>query len=760
MIYFLAFLSGSAVFPLLKYFPYTIALACTAAVVCFLRKRQYAVVVLLALGLCYPGLRGAPPDEPLLRSGNMTVSGYFRTPPVKLMGGYSQEFQLSRSGERLDVLSGREFETGREHKLRLRVMSPVERKNPGASRPEQYAVLGHVRGTGGIYGSVSVFFNRLRERLNRQISERFEPETAALVMAVTTGPRAGMDYGLKEAFRASGLAHLLSISGTHFGLLFLLMFGALRTALKHLPVWTLQRLTVYLTPSQAAALICVPFLLLYLGISGARVPTVRSFIMISLFLFGLLAGRKGDWLNFLVFAALALVLLSPAVLSSISFQLSFLAVLFIGFFLGGRNSKKDDDDIGEEAPAKPSVLRYPWKVLMVTLSATAGIAPLVVYYFHYFSVVSPAANMVVTPLVCMVFVPLSVAGSFLYLLTGSFPLESVTGWVAGASIYLVKAFSLAPYSSVSVPAPPVAALLFYYFGFLFYFISRNEKFLAVPVLSVLVPLALFAVSDRTLGVTFLDARNGDASVVELPDGKVIVVDTGRHGREVRSYLRHQGISSIDVLVLTHAHDDHAGGAAGLVRDFGVKEIWDNGRLLYPGGFPGGPVRRGLKRGDVIEGEGYTISVLHPYEGFYTGRGGSGTAINNDSLVLRVQGRARSFLFAGDIGAEAMEDILHLGRHIKSDVLKIPHHGRRSAALYAFIRAVSPEVAVVSAATPHGGGVRSMAARVLSSDSDGAVLIKEGSDGLRVKTFVSDVELKKTLRFKEELSNIKKLFVAW
>ncbi len=760
MIYFLAFLSGSAVFPLLKYFPYTIALACTAAVVCFLRKRQYAVVVLLALGLCYPGLRGAPPDEPLLRSGNMAVSGYFRTPPVKLRGGYSQEFRLSGSGERLDVLSGREFETGREHKLRLRVMSPAERKNPGAFRGDQYALLWHVRNTGDLYDSIPVFFNRLRERLNRQISERFEPETASLIMAVTTGHRA-MDYKLKEAFRASGLAHLLSISGTHFGLVFLLLFGFFRTAIKYMPVRLLQRLTVYLTPSQAAALICVPFLLLYLGISGARVPAVRSFIMISLFLFGLLAGRKGDWLKLLVLAALVLVILSPAVITSVSFQLSFLAVLFIGFFLGGRNSKKDDDDIGEEAPAKPSVLRYPCKVLVVTLSATAGIAPLVVYYFHYFSLVSPAANLIVTPLVCMVLVPLSVAGSFLYLLTGSFPLESVTGWVAGALIYLVKAFSLVPYSSVSVPAPPSAVLLFYYLGFLFYFISRNKKFIAVPVLSVLVPLVVFAASDRTLGVTFLDTRHGAASVVELPDGKVIVVDTGRNGREVRGYLRHQGIGSIDAMVLPHAHDDHAGGAAGLVRDFGVKEIWDNGKLLYPEGFPGGPVRRGLKRGDVIEGEGYTISVLHPYEGFYTGRGGSGTAINNDSLVLRVQGRARSFLFTGDIGAEAMEDILHLGRHIKSDVLSIPHHGRRSAALYTFIRAVSPEVAVISAATPQSGGVRSIeGARALYSGADGAVLIEEGSDGLRVKTFVSDVELKKTLRFKEELSNIKKLFVAW
>jgi competence protein ComEC len=758
LIYFLAFLSGSAVFPLLKYFPYTIALACTAAVIYFLRKRQYVVVVLLALGLCYPGLRGLPPEEPLLRSGNMTISGYFRTPPVKLRGGYSQEFQLSRSGERLDVLSGREFETGREQKLRLRVMSPAERKNPGAFGGDQYALLWYVRKTGDMYDSIPVFFNRLRERLNRQISERFEPETASLIMAVTTGHRA-MDYKLKEAFRASGLAHLLSISGTHFGLMFLLLFGFFRTAIKYLPVGLLQRLTVYLTPSQAAALICVPFLLLYLGISGARVPTVRSFIMISLFLFGLLVGRKGSWLNFLVLAALVLVILSPAVITSVSFQLSFLAVLFIGFFLGGRPSKKEDG-IEEEAPKKPSLLRYSWKSIVVTLSATAGIEPLVAYYFNYSSLVSPAANLIVTPLVCMVLVPLSVAGSFLYLLTGSFPLESVTGWVAGASIYLVKGFSSIPYSSVPVPAFPSAVLLFYYLGFLLYFISRNKKFIAVPVLSVLVPLVVFAASDRTLGVTFLDAGRGDASVVELPDGKVIVVDAGKRGKEVRRYLRRKGIKNIDALVLTHADNNHAGGAETLAWQFRLREIWDNGRLVYPEDFPWKPVRKSLKRGDVIKGEGYTISVLHPYKGFYTEYGGKGEAINNDSLVFRVQGRERSVLFAGDIGAEAMEDMAHLGEHLGSDVLKLSDHGDWGRAHAAFLEAVSPSVAVLRREPDDVIASLLEGARVLSSASDGAVLIQEGSDGLWVKTFVSDVELKKTLRFKEELSNIKKLFVAW
>lgn len=723
-----------------------------------LRKKKYVVAILLVAGLIYPALRQAQPGELPFKSGYVTMSGHFSAPPEKLDGGYAQEFELE-GGWRLDVLSGREFETGRQQELRLRVVTPSEKKNPGAFKGDQYAVLEDVRGAGEIRESVPVFFNRLRDKLNRAIGDRFAPEPASLIMAVTTGHRGGMSYELKEAFRASGVAHLLSISGTHFGLMFLLLFGAFRTALKYLPVRVLERLTIYLTPSQAAALLCVPFLLMYLGISGARVPTVRSFIMISLFLFGLLVGRKGRWLNFLVLAALVLVLLDPEVLKSLSFQLSFLAVLFIGFFLGAKPLKTEEDDFGEEVPRKSALLRYPLTSIGITVAATLGVEPIVAYFFHYSSIISPLANLIVTPLVCMVLVPLSVAGSFTYLLSGSFPLESATGWIAENAISLVKTSSAVPYSSVPVPPFPLAVLVFYYAGFLLYFIFRDKRFIAIPVLSILVPLSVMLFSERHLSVTFLDAGRGDASVVELPDGKTVVVDAGRRGKEVRRYLRHRGIQGIDALVLTHADYYHTGGAATLVEQLGVREIWDNGMLEYPEDFPEGAKRRGLKRGDVIEGEGYIISVLHPYEGYISGGGGKGSFYNDSSLVIKVAGKERSVLFAGDIGTRAMRDVAHLGGYLDGDVIKLSDHGKWGREHEKFIRSVSPSV-VVARGKPDEDIERYLEdAKIYYTGVDGAVRIEEKDGGLKIKTY-GEMTLKETRSPVEELRNFKRLFGSW
>jgi len=757
LIYFLAFLSGAVASPLLRFFPYTIALACLASLVYLLRQKKFVVAVLLVAGLLYPALRHGPPEALPFSSGYVTMDGYFSAPPEELKGGYAQEFEVP-GGWRLDVLSGRTFDTGREHELRLRVMTPAERLNPGAFAGDQYAVLEDVRETGDIHKSLPVYLNRLRERLDEAITERFPHETASLIMAVTTGQRSNMSYKLKEAFRASGLAHLLSISGTHFGLLFLLLFGVFRVGFKHLPERTLERFTMYLTPSQAAAILCLPFLLLYLGISGGRVPTVRSFIMISLFLFGLLAGRKGRWLNFLVLAALVLVLLDPQVIASLSFQLSFLAVLFIGYFLGGKPLKTEEDDEEEEPSRMSAVLRYPLKSLVITVAASVGVAPIVAYYFHYFSVISPLANMIVTPLVCMVLVPLSVIGSFVYLLTGVFPLQSLTGWVASAAISLVKTSAAVSHSSVTVPPFALAVLVLYYAGFLLYFVYRDKRILIVPVLAVIVPISVAAFSARTLAVTFLDAGRGDASVIELPDGKTIAVDAGRRGKEVRRYLRHQGIDGLDALVLTHADYYHTGGASTLVEQVGVKQIWDNGRLEYPEDFPADVPRRTLGRGDVIEGEGYTISVFHPYEGYRPVRGEKGSRMNDSSLVLKVAGEGGSVMFIGDIGSGAMRDLLKLGDRLRSGVLKLSDNGKWDSSHEAFMNAVSPQI-VVAREKSEGQENHLEGARIYYTETDGAVRVELCKDGMKVKTY-EDQTLKETRSPVGELQNVRRLFVSW
>ena len=182
-------------------------------------------------------------------------------------------------------------------------------------------------------------FDRQRSSLNRYISGRFSGDSAAFISALTTGDTADLSDEARDAFNATGLAHILSISGTHFGMFSVMLFGLFGFLIKRLPYRYLQRLTIYLSPTQAAALLSIPFMIMYLGISGGSIPAVRSFIMINLFLFGLLIDRKGFWLNSLLFAAVVLVAWDPEVTADLSFQLSFIAVFFLGFAL----EKKDPD---------------------------------------------------------------------------------------------------------------------------------------------------------------------------------------------------------------------------------------------------------------------------------------------------------------------------------------------------------------------------------------------------------------------------------
>ena len=222
---------------------------------------------------------------------------------------------------------------------------------------------------------------------------------------MTTGDTSYLSDELRDAFNSTGLVHILSISGTHFGMFSVMLFGLFGFLIKRLPYQYLQRLTIWLSPSQAAALLSIPFMIMYLGISGSSIPAVRSFIMISLFLFGLLIARKGFWLNSLLFAAVILVVWDPAVIENLSFQLSFIAVFFLGFSL---EKKEAVDEVPEPEEKRGRIVRYIKEAVMLSAAATLGTAPLAAYYFHYVSLVSPLSNLVVVPLVGFVLIPLVV----------------------------------------------------------------------------------------------------------------------------------------------------------------------------------------------------------------------------------------------------------------------------------------------------------------------------------------------------------------
>lgn len=265
-----------------------------------------------------------------------------------------------------------------------------------------------------------------------------------------------------------------------------------------------------------------------------------------------------------------------------------------------------------------------------------------------------------------------------------------------------------------------------------------------------------------LTVTFLDVGQGDCAVIQTPGGHVMVVDTGgrtpgddQGRRSLVPFLRAQRVHRVDALVLTHPDDDHIGGATTLMERIPVgwllvsslpsnsityREVLDTGR------------RRGvrlaaLRRGQILQfSDGALAEVLHPPAGALPV---SEHADNNGSIVLRIRWGNTSFLLAGDAEAEAEADMLASGMDLRADVLKLGHHGSATSSTEAFLHAVQPQTAVVSAGRhnpfghPHPDVLARLEARnirVFRTDRDGGITMMSDGRTVRVTT-----TLKRALR---------------
>jgi competence protein ComEC len=787
--FFLSFLSGVALFYSFNYFPFSIISIGILSSVCLIIRKKAFLIFIILIGVIFSYLRvEQEKDISHIAGKEINVTGVFQSYPERTeSGNFKQSLDVNSAvdketgepykelvGKKVTLFADREFRSGSEYKILIQIFREKMRQNPGSLDSDEInaRLLEEIEPVNKNISFISRI-QELRYRLSTFNSEHFKKDSAAFVSSITIGQRSLMNEDLRNAFNVTGLAHILSISGTHFGLFSVFLFSIFRFTIHALPYKILQRITIFLTPSQAASLLSFPFMLAYFALSGGSIPAVRSFIMISLFLLGLLIGRKGLWLNALLFAACVLTLWDPKVILDLSFQLSFLAVLFIGFAVEtGEDESKQEDTLSEEKKSAKVIkkcTRYLRKALLLTLSASIGTSSLVAYHFHYFSIISPLSNLLIAPFIGFILIPLSLFSSFLFLLTGHYILTPVVSTVSDMSICLVQLFSDIPFADIKMPAFPIIVILFFYAGFLVYFLSGKKRYtLVIPFIPMLFYFLLSLSGEKDLSVTFLDVGQGDSAVVELHDRKTMVVDTGRTGRETASYLKYRGKKVVDALVLSHVHPDHTGGLDYMVKRFEIKELWDNGRLILPENVI--PYikdkHRILQRGDVFEGKGYTMYIFHPYPEFYSLSGNEYVGANNDSLVIKIEGRYRSFLFTGDVEEEAEEDLSSLGKLLRSDVIKVPHHGGKTSIYKPFFEFVSPEVAVISLGKdnafghPHQETLDALQEiRVFRTDIDGAIKIRESEKGLEIKMY-KGFQFEKARSLSDEIKNLKLLFEKW
>ena len=583
-------------------------------------------------------------------------------------------------------------------------------------------------------------------------------DAKAVLKALVFGDRSGIGSDLRERFNRSGAGHLLAISGLHVGIVAAVAYRCL--------LWVLSFCKPLLWRGWTrpwAAAVTVLVVLVYGVLAGMSPSTQRAVVMVAVFLAAIILGRSHDILNTLAVAALAILIVFPTALFSISFQLSFAAVLAIVYGL-----EKIKDHYNINSLTGHGFVRKLAGFILVSVLAIAGTTPIVLYHFNQTSVVGVAANILLVPLVGFVAVPLGLAVSAAAMLVGeaAAPALWLVVQVVQLGLAIIDFFSGLSFAAVKTVTPSLLEVSLYYLAGWALLNLRKSK----PALWALAAVLVLAAGDGfywsyqrfwrdSLTITAIDVGQGGATLLELPGGTVILYDGGGFSdnrffdmgqRVVAPLLWRRKIATVDMLVLSHPNSDHLNGLIYIARHFGARELWTNGDVNDTRGYRELKAVcrekkisvRQLDAGSPPQVFGKTrLTVLHPPAGYSNRSAAAGQAdLNNGSLVIEVGFGRTDFLLTGDIMKEAEKSLVErTAGDLASTVLFAPHHGSKTSSSEGLIDAVQPAVVVISAGAgnrfgfPHAEVLdryRAAGSRILTTAAQGAITIH--SDGTRVQ----------------------------
>ena len=566
-----------------------------------------------------------------------------------------------------------------------------------------------------------------RVRLSQSLSQSLPEPQCSIAQCILLGIRSNMPDSIYNQFITTGTAHLLAISGLHLSIIIGILLS--------IGIWIFgKRYYIYIWLALAA-------IWLYVILTGMRPPVVRGAIMGSVFLMGEYLGRQRSASTALFFAAAVMIGIEPQLLWDASFQLSFSAMaglvfLFPHFQRWGRRQIMSPSDIEQD---RASIATVAIDSLAVTLAAVIATMPLIAFHFGSVSLVSLPSTFFSLPAL-----PGIIITAALTAVTGLFIpfLAQIIGWTAwffiSYLILIIQIFDALPFKHINLDGIRIWQIWLYYAliaGVIItvkqrkqiYDISRNaigkiryyvnhacgsvlkipRKILFFPLLfiTLLIWAAVLNMPDHRLHVSVLNVGQGDAILIQTPNGQDILIDGGPDPDSLNQCLGHKmpfWDRSIDLVLLTQPQADHITGLLSVLRNYNVETViesevdYDSSiynqwhELIAETGVKYINVHAGY---EFDLGDGIKIQVLHPPENLLQD---TSDDIDNNGIVLRLDWKNVSFLFTADIHSDCERYLIAERACLNSTVLKVAHHGSRTSTIDEFLDIVMPAAAVISA----------------------------------------------------------------
>ncbi len=597
--------------------------------------------------------------------------------------------------------------------------------------------------------SILSISDRARDAVRNHIWETYPTDVEPLVRALVIG-ETDLRAEDTDALKGAGLLHLLAVSGMHL----VVVLGAIQRALLAVLI-RVERIAGRVDVFRVASVVSGVLAFAYADFAGGSGSAWRAAWMSGMVACVSALERKPCAKRALAASVLAMVILDPLAVFDLSLVLSVLATL--GLLSSVANSKEN----------------YLYKSIRTTAAATIPCAPVLAKMGGTLSLGALVANLVAVPLGEMITLPVCLVEP----LCGTLPwlqMQLMTLGTGGlrAVMAIARGVSQIGILQLSVPTPSPMQVSVLIVGAILGFrsdasdrgvaVHASQRAIAARVLALTLCVALEwkmrakARATGELSMIALDVGQGDATLIHFPDGQWGLIDAGGlvgpgvdvGERVIAPVLRSLRVRELAVVVLSHPHPDHFGGMKRGLTGVPVAQVWDTGqgeREAFGGEYAAWlaslrdariPVLRPESLCGVRSLYGAEVSVLAPCPTSDESR-----TPNDNSFVIKIGYKSRSFLFVGDAERQEESLLLESDSRLRADVLKVGHHGSRTSSSTAFLAAVSPTVATISSGVrnrfghPHPDTLKVLSGAnvaVFRTDRSGAIRIATDGEELRVE----------------------------